>query len=484
MSTRYQDDNPFASHTFEDLKKFITRELESPVDGRRDGFEQFEKKLHKRIMAFEAELVGKRLQQYDLDVDEVEVFGERFRRKDQFEKEYHGLSGSFVINRTLYVPQGRHGRAIVPLEMRAGMVDGTWSPLIARVMARSVASTTPKEAAELFKEFGGATPSTSSLDRLPKKLSEIWESQREEFEQAIRSQETVPGQAVAVGVSLDGVLIPMKGEPESDEDDQQSEPENDEKPKKRREYREASCGTVSFYDDEGERIQTVRYGSAPEQNKETLKSQLKAELESIYAVRPDLILVSLADAAPDNWEFLSKLPEHLGVKESREAVDSFHVFERVKKALDAYHGEDTAAAKAAFEECRIWFREKKDGADRVLRALRYRRDRSRGSTRKTIVKEIKYIENRRREGRLSYKQLLDENLPIGSGIVESSCKTLVTQRLKCSGMSWGEEGAQAILTLRSLIQSDRWNSGWKLLSNYYRPEVKIIQASTSKKLAA
>jgi len=87
MSTRYQDDNPFASGTFEDLKKFITRELESPVDGRRDGFEQFEKKLHKRIMAFEAELVGKRLQQYDLDVDEVEVFGERFRRKDEFEKE-------------------------------------------------------------------------------------------------------------------------------------------------------------------------------------------------------------------------------------------------------------------------------------------------------------------------------------------------------------------------------------------------------------
>jgi hypothetical protein len=46
--------------------------------------------------------------------------------------------------------------------------------------------------------------------------------------------------------------------------------------------------------------------------------------------------------------------------------------------------------------------------------------------------------------------------------MEAACKTLVTQRLKRSGMAWTHDGGQSILTLRSLIQSKRWRSGWTL----------------------
>jgi hypothetical protein len=73
---------------------------------------------------------------------------------------------------------------------------------------------------------------------------------------------------------------------------------------------------------------------------------------------------------------------------------------------------------------------------------------------------------------MKYKELLDANLLIGSGVVEAACKTLATERLKRSGMCWGEEGCQAILTLRSLIQSDRWQSGWELMANQYKARVE------------
>lgn len=483
MSASYQAADPFTSDAFVSLKKFVTDALEAPTEGRED-FEKFERALHERMMAFEAQVVGRRLERYDVDAEEIEVHGERFRRQAQFDKEYHGLAGSFTVKRTLYVPRGRQGRAIVPLELRAGLIEGAWTPLLARVMARTVASTTPKEAAELFEEFGGATPSSSSLDRLPKQLSEIWESQRQFFEQDLRCQETVPDSAVAVGISLDGVLIPMKKEQTDDAEHPGAEAGEQKKKRGPRDYKEAACGTVSFYDGEGERLGTVRYARAPERKKKTLKSQLRAELESIYAVRPDLKLVMLSDGAPDHWEFLSELPERFEVTESRQAADIFHVLERVKKALDAYHGEGSTAARAAFEECRLWLREEEDGAERVLRALRYRRDRCGGSKRKTIVEQIKYVENRKREGLLSYKQLLDENLPIGSGVVEAACKTLATQRLKCSGMSWSHWGAEAILTLRSLIQSNRWESGWRILAGHYRVKVKIPQITNSGREAA
>ena len=61
----------------------------------------------------------------------------------------------------------------------------------------------------------------------------------------------------------------------------------------------------------------------------------------------------------------------------------------------------------------------------------------------------------------------------GSGVVEAACKTLVTQRLKRSGMRWRQAGGQAILTLRALIQSKRFDSAWELLSGTYRRAVTI-----------
>ena len=111
-------------------------------------------------------------------------------------------------------------------------------------------------------------------------------------------------------------------------------------------------------------------------------------------------------------------------------VDLFYVLERVGKAMDAYHGEQTPEAKAAFEECRIWLREKKDGAERVIRALRYRRDRSRGAAKRIITTQIKYFEKRKE--RMRYKRLLKQNLPVGSGVVEAACKTLAAPPIASS----------------------------------------------------
>jgi hypothetical protein len=62
-------------------------------------------------------------------------------------------------------------------------------------------------------------------------------------------------------------------------------------------------------------------------------------------------------------------------------------------------------------------------------------------------------------------------IPIGSGVVEAACKTLVAQRMKCSGMRWGENGGQAILTVRGWSQSERFDHAWALLAATYRMQV-------------
>ena len=56
--------------------------------------------------------------------------------------------------------------------------------------------------------------------------------------------------------------------------------------------------------------------------------------------------------------------------------------------------------------------------------------------------------------------------------MEAACKTLAAQRMKLSGMRWGHDGGQAILTLRGWSQSaDRFDRAWALLAATYRAEV-------------
>jgi hypothetical protein len=43
--------------------------------------------------------------------------------------------------------------------------------------------------------------------------------------------------------------------------------------------------------------------------------------------------------------------------------------------------------------------------------------------------------------------------------------------MKRSGMRWRHDGGQAILTFRALIQSERFDAGWEMLSDTYSKTV-------------
>ena len=72
---------------------------------------------------------------------------------------------------------------------------------------------------------------------------------------------------------------------------------------------------------------------------------------------------------------------------------------------------------------------------------------------------------------MRYLEFTERGWPIGSGMVEAACKTLVTQRLKRSGMRWNIEGGQAVLTFRSAAQSQRFDRAWDLVASTYRTDV-------------
>ena len=440
-------------------------------------FEAFERELHEQMMALERELIAEELARYDVAVEAVEVGGTVYRQSLTSTESYLSAAGAVTVERHLYRPAGRSSKSICPLELRAGIVGGLFTPRAARQGAFVMAQLTSREAAALFREVGGMTPSHSSLDRLPKTVSGPWEAQREAWEAALRLTETVPLEATVLSLSLDGVMAPMKEagrvEKRSQPDKQASGPAG---------YREVGCGTVSLYDADGQRLSTLRYGRMPETKKATLCRQLAAEAGSILALRPDLTIIKLADGAKENWRFLDNLDLGWAGQPTQQVsiVDFCHAADHLKKACDAIWPKDPVKSKAKFQCLRTLLKEKEGGVDLVIRSLKHHHSRARGGRRDRIEKELTYFRNQ--QSRMQYVHYLAQGWPIASGVVEAACKTLVTQRMKCSGMAWGQEGGQAILTLRSLIQSNRWDPAWALLGTAFCQPVKVIDTHPSSQL--
>lgn len=72
---------------------------------------------------------------------------------------------------------------------------------------------------------------------------------------------------------------------------------------------------------------------------------------------------------------------------------------------------------------------------------------------KDARREYKYY--RSNAGRMKYDEYRANGWFIGSGVIESGCKTVIGQRFKQSGMFWSLKGAKALLPLRTLYKSNR-----------------------------
>ena len=77
-----------------------------------------------------------------------------------------------------------------------------------------------------------------------------------------------------------------------------------------------------------------------------------------------------------------------------------------------------------------------------------------GEKRKQYHKAYDYLRKRIRF--LNYCEYRRNHLPIGSGVTEAACKTVFTQRLKQSGMTWERKEVKRIVDLRVVHLSGIW----------------------------
>jgi len=132
-------------------------------------------------------------------------------------------------------------------------------------------------------------------------------------------------------------------------------------------------------------------------------------------------------------------------------LDFYHAAEYLSEWSKVLHADVDEAKRVASEWCH---RLKHEGGELVLSDLQKMDVSSRGAAVQEAHRVLLvYFGNQ--VHRMDYPSYRSKGWLIGSGPVESACKQVVGQRMKGSGMRWGETGADAVCHLRALFRSEK-----------------------------
>jgi len=215
-------------------------------------------------------------------------------------------------------------------------------------------------------------------------------------------------------------------------------------------YQEGATATVSVYDRRGRRLGTVYLGRMPEAEQPTLSAQLTALLTGVLTAwsgpLPRLAYITDGGYHPKVYyrQVLGKMadPRHPGKRLSWTwVIDYYHASSYVSQLAEALFGNSNQAERWA-RRMRHWLKHRRGGVVNVVRSA------------SAYGKAYRYL--RRHARHMDYVSYRRQGMPIGSGVTEAACKTVFTQRLKQSGMSWEIESGQVVVNLRVILRSGVW----------------------------
>lgn len=144
-------------------------------------------------------------------------------------------------------------------------------------------------------------------------------------------------------------------------------------------------------------------------------------------------------------------------------VDIFHVSEHFHACGKALHGESNPAART-WADARV-LELIEQGAMNMLAKLALEKSALHGGSkaatarRRALTSLIDYLVPN--VDRMRYRERLEKGLPIGSGLIEGACKTIVGRRLKPNSARWYAERADRVASLCCLLYNEQWEAFWQ-----------------------
>src|SRR5215469_7208088 len=394
---------------------------------------------------------------------------QKYQFKRTSDKEFQSTFGKIVLKRRLN--QNENGESFIPLD-HAWNMENQFATIEVREAVLFALSLMPAhEAHQLFEKCSTFNIAESSFKKIAEHLGPDLENNIDEFLETIRQDETIPvTETKVVAVSMDGANVLLQ-EPGKKKGRKRQRPgerkqENEGSFDSPTSYKNATVGSVTLYggvlpgEKCPERLQSRYLARMPEDKSTTLKMQLEREVESTLShLPPNVTKVFISDAAQGIRKEVDTNPLFADFEK---IVDFFHTTDHLSDVAEAIFGKGNPEGDEWYELKRVQLLEDENGAEQVYRSLLYyqqsywypkeRRD--------TLSREITFFRNNK--DRMLYACYRARGLPIGSGVIEAACKSIVKCRFCRSGMRWTRVGGQTIVTLRSLLKSGRWDAFWTL----------------------
>jgi hypothetical protein len=373
---------------------------------------------------------GKCLERFDTDGGPLTFGGVKWTSKGQLPKAYQTPYGEAEIRRHVY-QTARGGETLCPLEVAARVVR-TATPLFAQQTAFKMGVMNSTLAAQDLAQHGRVI-ARSYLQDLAADVGSIALEKEPHWSYAPLAAAGAEVRTIGVGVDGACVLFCEEG------------------------YRQVMVGTIALYDADGERLHTTYVAQAPESGKAAFFAKMERELALTTERFPSARVAAVADGAHDHWSWLE-------ARSRWQVVDFWHVSEYLAAAAPAM------ARGQAAQEC--WLadvchrlKHESGAAAALLAQMEQAMAAGKATARPALQKAISYF--RSHLPRMNYALHLAMGLPIGSGVTEAACKSIVKERMSGSGMKWTSFGAQHILALRTLIKTDgRWQQFWEKVSRF------------------
>lgn len=404
--------------------------------------------------AFERAMLEGLLRAIAIDADKIVVNGETYAKAVEGVGEYHSLAGTVKVPRALYRKMTeRNGPTLDPVAARIGALEGGWLRSTAEAIARTLQEMPTRPAQALAESMKRLPYSRTSFEHVGHLVGERVIASLPEVEDGAGRMllAALDERVSSVSFAVDRVSIPME----------ESKPRPVGRPKKGapkkpvdRVFRMAYTGVVTLYDDQGKALHSHRYGRMPDDEANEMMLGMGEDVSALLRTRPDLEVSALADGAPEMWNLLDVASGIIEADHGRRPdrrVDFWHLVEKLAPAAAAVHGEKEGARVLARWRSRLL---NCHGAAYQIRQELIDSGRSTGRSGNPVHEAITYLTNH--ADRFEYAAARANGLPIGSGAVEATCKTVVSVRMKRSGARWKEETGRHVLLLRVLAQSDAW----------------------------
>ena len=223
-------------------------------------------------------------------------------------------------------------------------------------------------------------------------------------------------------------------------------------------------GTVAFFDEDKNLLASRKYRLPGDAEVTVIVERVMADLRHALVQRPVEVAV-IQDGAPELWSaMMASLAKEPLVARWTEVLDWYHLDERLTKCLDL-----CVSAVGRKPQRRRWhgqLLETNHGANHVIRSLRRTASKMDPACAEQLAAHIGYIERNRH--RMEYAAYRARKIPIGSGVTEGACKSVVNMRAKRSGQRWSQRGLTAALHLRAIHESDRFDGFWSFFARRYR----------------